>query len=196
MASNFVQGTYYHRPFLHNIAHTLTSASFALTIGSSVSVHIDYASETLCDTSAFYGPLILAALVIHAVAYFLGIVASYYTNERSKRFPAIIAASFILVFISFILQIAMGAMDTVRHDNLRYCNVDSKSNNDYVYYGTGYSCNWAAVIIEFIALPFIFVLMFGGFKSAKGNEDIETSSLHRLSAVTMDDRPFSPEKIL
>lgn len=87
-------------------------------------------------------------------------------------------------------------MDTVRYDNLTHCYVDSKSNNDYVYYDPGYSCNWAAVIIEFIALPFIFVLMFGGFKSAKGNEDIETSSLHRLSAVTMDDRPFSPEKIL
>lgn len=149
----------------------------------------------------------IVAIVLNAIAYFLGIVASFYTNERSKRFPAITASSFALIFICFILQIAVGAMDVVTFNKVSDCPNDryhdryhdsyyDRFYGGYPYYGVGFQCNWAAVGVAFITFPFIFVLIFGGFKIVQGDEDVEASSSPQHDNIAMDERPFSPEKTL
>lgn len=187
MTSSFAQGVFHHRPFLHNIAHTLTAAILALSVVSFSFIHVS------CGAIGYYGPLVVVALILNAIAYFLGTVASFYTNERSKRFPAITAASLVLIFISFILQIATGAMDTETYNNFSSCATEGYYGGNR-YFGAGYVCNWTAVGVELITFPFIFVLMFGGFKIAHGDEDIEAPSSPQHDCIAMDERPFSPEK--
>lgn len=204
MTSSFTQGVFYHRPFLHTIAQTLTAAILGLTAASASIFHIVNFNGSTCGwNTGYYGVLTIVALVLNAIAYFLGIVASFYTNERSKRFPAIAAASFTLIFISFVLQIATGAMDIVTFDEVSNCPTNGYHDRyhdgyygDVKNYGVGFQCNWAAVGVELITFPFIFVLMFGGFKIAQGDEDVEASSSPQYDGIAMDERPFSPEKSL